>query len=215
MGSPCHERACGACYPDLHMEAEPEAAEPSAWQPRRLLITGSRTWTDEATIRRELERRFTPETVLVSGHANGADKICEAVWETLGGRVERHPPNYGRHGRRAPTERDREMVRCGADECVAFIQEGSRGATYTAQMAEASGIETDRHQPSAANYDYQAGLAFQADDLGLARTRLRRAAMLYPHSPERELWTKRLAQVNAQVDQQADQGSLFPREAAS
>jgi hypothetical protein len=178
--------------------------------PARLLITGSRTWTDEPTITRELMARFSAQKLLVSGNAVGADEMCEQAWEAMGGQVERHRPDWKRYGRHAGTRRDEDMVKLGADECVAFIQESSRGATYTAELARKAGIPTDTHQPSAENYDRQAGLAFKAGDYQQARNRLRRAAILYPQSPHRELWQSRLVQVAAQEEARAPQGALFP-----
>ena len=57
----------------------------------RVLITGSRTWTDARAIRAALTRHYRPGVVLVSDACpSGADAIAEAVWRELGGQVERH-----------------------------------------------------------------------------------------------------------------------------
>jgi hypothetical protein len=181
---------------------------------KRLLITGSQNWTDEATIRRELASRYEPGMVLVSGHCpKGADPICESVWEELGGRVERHPADWKKHGRRAGLIRNARMVRLGAGECLAFNQDGSGGTSHCSGEAHYAGIPVSTHQPSAENYDYQAGVLFRAGRPEEAAHRIQRARIIYPHSPERELWDKRGAQIQAAIDARADQQALFGREA--
>ena len=105
----------------------------------RTLVTGSRTWTDESTIRHALTRHYRPGAVLVSGGCpRGADAIAERIWRKLGGEVERHPAERDRYGKSAGFRRNAEMVELGAAVCLAFIRDGSRGATHTAQLAEAA-----------------------------------------------------------------------------
>ncbi|CAM4307536.1 SLOG family protein [Nocardia ninae] len=110
---------------------------------RRILITGSRSWTDRATIRAALAEVWSPDVVLVSGACpHGADVQCEACWQAWGGRIERHPADWDRLGRRAGFVRNEQMVRAGADLCMAFIRDNSPGATHTARLAQQAGIPT-------------------------------------------------------------------------
>lgn len=112
----------------------------------RILVTGSRTWTDVAVIRRALARHYLAGAVLVSGASpRGADAIAERIWHELGGQVERHPAEWDHWGRSAGFRRNAEMVRLGADACVAFIRDRSRGATHTADLAEAAAIPVERY----------------------------------------------------------------------
>lgn len=111
---------------------------------KRVLITGSRTWTDLAAIRTALAAVWHPENILVTGACpSGADSQCEACWRAWGGQVERHPANWRRYGRSAGFHRNQEMITSGADICLAFIRDRSPGASHTARLAESAGIPTN------------------------------------------------------------------------
>lgn len=112
----------------------------------RLLITGSREWSDWDTIRHALAMRYQPDIVLVTGACpRGADAIAECVWRNFGGTVERHPADWTAHGKAAGHIRNKAMVDLGADECLAFILNASPGATGCADFAEKAGIATKRY----------------------------------------------------------------------
>ncbi|MEC3976248.1 SLOG family protein [Amycolatopsis sp. H20-H5] len=109
----------------------------------RILVTGSRTWTDTTTVRDvlvEAWQRF-PGAILVSGACpRGADRLAEQCWTRWGGTVERWPAEWDRYGRAAGFRRNEHMVNAGADLCLAFIHSGSRGATHCAAAAQRAGI---------------------------------------------------------------------------
>ncbi|SRR6266540_1925013 len=111
----------------------------------RILITGSRDWTDAIAIKVALCILETTDNVLVSGACpTGADFLAEKAAEELGWSVERHPADWNKHGRRAGFVRNAEMVALGADACVAFIKNESKGASMTAKLSETAGILTFR-----------------------------------------------------------------------
>lgn len=101
--------------------------------------------------------------VLVHGGARGADLLAADLWESWGLPTEMHrakwpecgddcPPDVScrkvRKNRsyctRAGFRRNAVMVALGADRCVAFIHNGSPGATQCADLAEHAGIPTTR-----------------------------------------------------------------------
>lgn len=125
---------------------------------RRLLITGSRTWGTDTDaqgnltpaaiqewewLREKIEYAYRehPDTVLVSGACpKGADFLAEHVWTSLGGTVERHPADWDGKGKQAGFIRNMDMAWLGADLCVAFIKNGSRGASHMVDEAARAGI---------------------------------------------------------------------------
>lgn len=113
----------------------------------RILVTGSRDWTDAQRIADVLATVKPGPVTLVSGACpTGADAMAERYAERRGWTVERHPAEWNKWGRRAGYVRNRQMVDLGADYCVAFIKASSRGATMTARMAEDAGIRTVRFE---------------------------------------------------------------------
>ena len=114
---------------------------------KRVLITGSRDWDDTDEILwalRQAAEDLGGPFVLVHGGARGADSIAGEMQLLQGWPVEVHEADWSRWGKRAGYVRNAEMVRLGADLCLAFIKAQSRGATMCAQLAQSAGIETRR-----------------------------------------------------------------------
>ena len=152
-----HGPRCAAHQP------EPQGAErngTTATTPYRILITGSRTWNDELTLSEAITNALPDhpqpgaEYVIVHGACpRGADlmaaQFCarEAWWVDNAGAAlveERHPADWDTHDKRAGFIRNAHMVNLGADICLAFIKDNSRGATHCADLAEKAGITTRR-----------------------------------------------------------------------
>lgn len=113
----------------------------------RVIVCGSREWTDEATVRTALTRAWRdagqPLVVVHGACPTGADRIA-SEWaqehEAAGIVEERHPADWRDLGRAAGPTRNAAMVRAGAGLCLSFpigLSPGTRGCT---RLARAAGI---------------------------------------------------------------------------
>lgn len=116
--------------------------------PVRILVTGSRAWTDRAAVRAALVDALatfsgTGLPVLVHGAAAGADQLADEVWKELQaelpnqlGPAEDHPAA----DHPSPRHRNQHMVDLGATVCLAFADRWASGTGMCARMARAAGI---------------------------------------------------------------------------
>lgn len=116
----------------------------------RILVTGSRDWTDHDTITRALveSASVVPAdrtiTIVHGACPRGADAMADRVAAHYEWDVERHPAEWERFGKPAGFIRNRVMVESGVDECLAFIKNQSRGATHCADLAQVFGVPVTR-----------------------------------------------------------------------
>lgn len=110
----------------------------------RILVTGSREWTDRSLIRSVLlGYTYSLDPVLVHGGARGADTIAAQEFAELFGErgtVETHEADWDRYGPSAGPVRNAAMVALGADVCLAFPLGESRGTRGCMALAEKAGI---------------------------------------------------------------------------
>lgn len=130
---------------------------PEPGQPR-ILVTGSRLWTDTATIRTALTRAWKrygrPITVIHGACPTGADPIAD-TWAREHAlhdvHVEAWPADWHRHGRAAGPIRNHAMLDSGITEVLAFPLGHSPGTRGTIRAARARGIPvTDHGRPQIA-----------------------------------------------------------------
>ena len=120
---------------------------------RRVLVTGSRTWTDTQVIADALLDCWHGATedgadgiLVVHGACpRGADALA-AKWAADNNiPAEPHPADWNTNGKGAGFIRNQHMVNLGARICLAFIHNSSRGATHTADLAEKADIPVRRY----------------------------------------------------------------------
>jgi hypothetical protein len=119
-------------------------------KPYRILVTGSRDWQDQDAVHKALadtvrELPADREVIVVHGGCwAGADHIADDWAKAYGATVEVHYANWDRHKRAAGPLRNRHMVELGADLCLSFIRNRSRGASHCTHIAEQAGIPVRR-----------------------------------------------------------------------
>jgi len=104
----------------------------------RLVVTGSRDWTDRACVEEALRR--LPVGRLAHGGARGLDAIAAEMATELGWEVVAYPADWSR-GKRAGSERNVRMVDAERPDIVlAFPLPQSRGTWHCARYAHSLGV---------------------------------------------------------------------------
>lgn len=110
----------------------------------RVLVTGSRNWTDQDAVFIALQEQFGNciQGFLVHGNCpTGADRFADD-WGNLqpGIAVDRDSAKWELYGKAAGPIRNEAMVLRGADICLAFPLGISRGTRNCMLLAEKAGI---------------------------------------------------------------------------
>lgn len=101
-----------------------------------VLITGSRTFTNENLMRQAFNRvwatwqNYVPNPLLIAGGApNGADALAERLWRSTARNVRIMPADWNQYGKRAGFIRNQQMVDHAVQlreagvlvQCIAFL----------------------------------------------------------------------------------------------
>jgi len=109
----------------------------------KILVTGSRNWTDWATIYNSL--KVYPEgTELIHGAAPGADRIAMWCGRALGFKIHGHPAKWNLYGDNAGPIRNEEMLnrhRGSITRVYAYPLPNSVGTIDMIQRAMRAGIK--------------------------------------------------------------------------
>lgn len=117
----------------------------------KVMVTGSRRWTDREAIAAAMFRAMDPynHNVLIVGDCpTGADAIAADIAKTeLAFTVEEYRAEWRKHGKGAGPLRNQAMVDQGPDVCLAFPMADSRGTWDAVTRARAAGLRVVVHGP--------------------------------------------------------------------
>lgn len=116
---------------------------------RRILVCGSRDWTDGSAERhRELKERLSQQDVLsalvIHGNAKGADRMAEAVCVDNNVHTAKVEPRWQGFGKAAGPLRNLAMLALEPHLVIAFTT-GSPGTQITIDEARKRGIPVEVH----------------------------------------------------------------------
>jgi hypothetical protein len=114
----------------------------------RLLVCGSRTWTDRARLRQVLDQLVREhgdgQVTVIEGDARGADRLAGQLARRRGWALERYPADWRHEGRAAGPRRNARMLREGRPDLVVAFTVGplaaSRGTADMVRRAREAGV---------------------------------------------------------------------------
>lgn len=112
-------------------------------QVKRLLVTGSRYWTDRDKVARVLHPYRGQGLVLVHGKAGGLDLLAKDIWNAWGETEHGIRAEWEKHGKRAGPVRNQAMIDLGGYiACIAFPGPSSIGTWDCVRRAVSADIPT-------------------------------------------------------------------------
>ncbi|TES86921.1 DUF2493 domain-containing protein [Candidatus Aerophobetes bacterium] len=99
----------------------------------RVLICGSRNWTDEETIE-DYIKTLPPQSVIIHGNCKGADKIAQRLALKHGHSEIPFKAKWGKNGRKAGPIRNREMLDKGDPDFVVAFNDDIQSSKGTKDM---------------------------------------------------------------------------------
>jgi hypothetical protein len=107
----------------------------------RVLVAGSKFWTDWQTLMAALSLVWEPDAVLVTGACpEGAEELAAWCWRQWGGRVQRWEFDWDEPHGTVVASRHRRMLEGGADVCLDFGS--ATGPHALSTMSREAGVPT-------------------------------------------------------------------------
>ena len=109
----------------------------------KVLVCGSRDWTDYSAIRKRLSR-LPPDAEIIEGGAPGADTLARRAAKDIGLDYIEYGANWRRDHQGAGAVRNIKMLdREKPDLVIAFHRDGSSGTQHMIDAARTLGIEVE------------------------------------------------------------------------
>jgi YspA, cpYpsA-related SLOG family len=109
----------------------------------KLIVAGSRTFIDypklKASLDNLLKNTDKKDVTIISGAANGADRLGEQYAEENGIALDKHPANWDRFGKSAGYIRNKEMAEV-ATHLALFWDGISKGSKHMLDIAKEKGL---------------------------------------------------------------------------
>jgi uncharacterized protein YeaO (DUF488 family) len=109
----------------------------------RVIIAGCRTFNNYGLLKSKLDKilkDYNDEIIIVSGNANGADKLGEKYGKEKNYEVELYPADWDKHGKSAGPIRNAQMANVG-NVLVAFWDGKSSGTGNMIDQATKKGLD--------------------------------------------------------------------------
>ncbi|GAA4891110.1 DUF2493 domain-containing protein [Streptomyces coeruleoprunus] len=119
----------------------------------RVIVTGSRAWTDKTAIwdaLNDVHQEHGPFVLVHGACSTGADAIAHEWFQAAARLVrveeERFLAAWETRGKAAGPERNKRMVEAGADLVLAFPLPQGSGTQHTMKLAREAGIEVREYR---------------------------------------------------------------------
>ena len=109
----------------------------------KIIIAGVRTFNDYDLLVEKCNKAFSSQTEIeiVSGAANGADKLGERYAIEKGYSIKQLPADWDKYGKSAGYKRNEEMAKY-ADALIAFWDGKSKGTKLMIELGKRYGLKT-------------------------------------------------------------------------
>ena len=109
----------------------------------KVIIAGSRLFNDYNLLKKHCDKILSNqiEVEIVSGTANGADKLGERYAKEKGYPIKRFPANWSELGKKAGYIRNEQMA-IYADSLIAFWDGESKGTKHMIELAKKHNLNT-------------------------------------------------------------------------